>query len=726
VSLILRRAAWPIVAVIFMAAIATAAALQWRHVQTRRELQGIASSMRLASGVRMQVSTAFLLRSRLDGGDASVDTNLIAGAIQRAQLLLTDWQRGREGSLGVPTVVALPPSPLRDAVSRLGGEVTRFDSLLRLPSSPGTNVRLRSAYAEVTTLSDSIDRWVARSGTEALQRDDQRHRWSLTILSGTIVLLGLLFALLWVRWSAADREGVQAQQALADSERQLRLLTDQLPVGVFRNDSDGEVEFINAAMERIYDASSEQLRGNGWFAFVHPDDRERLVQERAAARQDGVDVAEFTFRIRRGRDGAEREVILRARYLRDAQDEVRSAIGVVEDVTERRALETQLVQAQKMEAVGRLAGGVAHDFNNLLTVIGGITELVLTDQGLPDPLRQDLVEVHDASERARTLTRQLLALSRQQRIHVTSTPVADVLTRTTALLRRVLGEHISVSLHLPEPALTANADGGAIEQMLLNLAVNARDAMPSGGALRLEATTSTEGPVAAPGNDRKWVVITVTDSGSGIPPAVLPHVFEPFFTTKEVGHGTGLGLAMVQSLAAQMRGTVTVQSTVGAGTTFRIFLPASAESPETESAAGRQPRGATACGVVLLVEDNAPLRRVVARALREAHYTVLEAGDATEAQQQFDTHGGKVDGVVTDVVLPGDSGPTLVRWLRTRRNDIAVLYVTGFSTSEQLVRDVDDGTPMLAKPFDMRDLVAAVDQLLAPVTGRHASTTAGA
>ncbi|WP_053334307.1 hybrid sensor histidine kinase/response regulator [Gemmatimonas phototrophica] len=712
-----RRIAWPIVAVIFMAAIAAAAALQWRHLASRSELQRVSSSARLASGVRMQVSSAFLLRSRAEGGDASVDTILITGAIQRAQLLLNDWQRGREGSRGVLPVVALPlGSPLRDAVERLAQSVGRFSTLLQQPAAPGTNVRLRSAYADVTALCDSVDLLVARGGSEALQRDDLRNRWSLTILSGTIVLLGLLFGVLWARWNVADREGAEAQRALVESERQLRLLTDQIPVGVFRTASTGEVEFINSTMERMYDAPREQLRGDGWIHFVHPLDRERLQEERTAARLSGVDDAAFMFRICRGSDSAVREVVLRARYLRDAQGHVRTAIGVMEDVTDRRALETQLVQSQKMEAVGRLAGGVAHDFNNLLTVIGGITELLLTDARLPEELRQDLAEVHDASERARTLTRQLLALSRQQRIHVASIPVGDVLTRTTALLRRVLGEHIGVSLQLPESDLTASADGGAIEQMLLNLALNARDAMPSGGTLRLAAAAGTEGPGVVAAHDGAWVVITVQDSGSGISAEVLPHVFEPFFTTKDPGEGTGLGLAMVQSLAAQMRGAVTVESTVGTGSTFRIFLPASAPAPPQVQTPGAGPRGSTTGGVVLLVEDNTPLRHVVARALRDARYTVLEAGDVPEAQQLFEARSGQINVVVTDVVLPGASGPTLVRWLRARCPEVAVLYVTGFSASEQLVRDVDDGTPMLAKPFDMRDLVAAVDQLLAPAT----------
>ncbi len=722
-SLILRRVVWPFVGVLLVAAIAAAATLQWRHQQTRRTLDRTASSARIANGVRSQVSTAFLLRSRLDGGDVSVDTSLVTGAIRRAQLLLTDWQRGRDGSRAVPAVVALPASPLRDAVGRLAGQVAQFDSLLQLPQGNSTSVRLRSAYTDLTYLADSIDLLVAQNSSDAQRRDDQRHRVALAILSATILGLGVLFGLLWRRWSAADRESASAQQALAESERRFRVISEQLPVGVFRNTRDGRVEFINPTMERIYGATFEQLQGNGWFAFVHPDDRDRLAAERAAARASGVDVTEFAFRIRRGGDGAVRELVLRARYFRTAEGEVDSAIGIVEDVTEQRALEAQLVQAQKMEAVGRLAGGVAHDFNNLLTVIGGITELMLTDQQLPGTLRQDLVEVHDATERAGTLTRQLLALSRQQRIHVTGVPIAEVLTRTTTLLQRVLGEHITVSLAFQSPNLVATADAGALEQMLLNLAVNARDAMPSGGTLRLEASANDVGPGAVPvgGHDGPWVVLSVADSGTGIAADVLPHVFEPFFTTKAVGQGTGLGLAMVQSLASQMRGVVTVESREGVGSTFRIFLPASVAASAAAADAVATSRDASARGVVLVVEDNAPLRRVAARALRQAQYMVLEAGDATEARAQFDDCGGRIDGVITDVVLPVESGPTLVRTLRARRADLPVLYMTGFSDSEQLVRDVDAGTPMLAKPFEMRDLVAAVDQLLAPSRERGAS-----
>lgn len=715
-SSLFRRIAWPIVAILFVAAIATAAALQWRHQQTRRELDESASSLRIASSVRNQVATAYLLRSRLEVGDATVDTSRISGATRRAALLLADWQGGREGSRHVPAVTALSDGPLRDAVRHVTTDLFAFDSLLRQPASPSSSVRLRSAYTDLRRMLDSIDLLVTRASATARQRDDRRHFVTIAVLSATIVSIGLLFILLWTRWNAADRESAKAQLALADNEQRFRELTAELPVGVFRNANDGRVEFVNAAMERIFGSSAAYLRGNSWFEFVHPDDRERLRRERDAARTGSDPVVEFAFRIHRSDDGALREIILRARYFRTDEGVVQSAIGIVEDVTARRLLEAQLVQAQKMEAVGRLAGGVAHDFNNLLTVIGGITELMLDDPELPAALRPDLVEVHDASGRARTLTRQLLALSRQQRIHVTPVSVAEVLTRTTGLLRRVLGEHISVSLQLHKPGLVAAADAGAIEQMLLNLAVNARDAMPSGGTLQLDATSSDVGPAPAPANGYAgpWIVLSVEDSGSGIPANVLPHVFEPFFTTKEAGQGTGLGLAMVQSLATQMRGAVTVESTEGVGTTFRIFLPVS--GPETPHARQTPPgsRSVDARGVVLLVEDNAPLRRISARALRDAHYTVLEAGDATEARQLFATPTQHIDGVVTDVVLPQESGPTLVRSLRAVRADLPVLYITGFSTSEQLVRDVDDGTPMLAKPFDMHDLVAAVDQLLAP------------
>lgn len=721
-----RRVAWPVVASVLVAAFATTVTLQWRHQETRRALERAASSTRIATGVRNQVATAFLLRSRLEAGDASVDTSRIAGAMQRATLLLTDWQQGRAGSRNVPAVIALADAPLRDAVGRLSGQVLRFDSLLRLPTSPSASVRLRAAYTDLSLLADSIDLLVARGSTDSQRRDDRRHRFSLAVLAATTLSMGLLFALLWMRWNATDAASARAQVALAESERRFRVLSEQLPVGVFRNARDGRLEYVNATLERIFGATADALQGNGWFDCVHPDDRARLSAERAAARGGSVDVAEFSFRIHRAGDGALREVILRGRFFRDASGEVESSIGIVEDVTERRALEAQLVQAQKMEAVGRLAGGVAHDFNNLLTVIGGITELILGDQQLPATLRQDVLEVHDASERARTLTRQLLALSRQQRIQLSSVPVAEVLTRTTGLLRRVLGEHISVSLELEKPGLLAAADAGAIEQMLLNLAVNARDAMPSGGTLRLAVTASDSGaelPLAG-GHEGRWVVLSVEDTGSGISPDALPHIFEPFFTTKPVGQGTGLGLAMVQSLATQMRGAVTVQSTVGTGTTFRVYLPASAP---TEAAAYRTSPGTRAIqarGVVLLVEDNAPLRRVAARALTEAHYTVLEAGDTTEARRQFEAVDGTVDVVVTDVVLPGESGPGLVRALRALRTDLPVLYITGFSTSEQLVQDVDAGTPMLAKPFDMHDLLATVDQLVPPRYDTPAAATA--
>jgi two-component system, cell cycle sensor histidine kinase and response regulator CckA len=329
------------------------------------------------------------------------------------------------------------------------------------------------------------------------------------------------------------------------------------------------------------------------------------------------------------------------------------------------------------------------------------------------------VEVHDASERARALTRQLLALSRQQRIHVSSVPVADVLTRTAALLQRVLGGHIAVTLHLERADLMAEADAGAMEQMLLNLAVNARDAMPAGGALHLEAVSRPFLATAVPGITdlaRPHVIISVSDTGSGIAPEVVQHIFDPFFTTKEVGKGTGLGLAMVQSLAGQMRGAVTVESAQGTGSTFRIFLPAAQSATVTAATALPVIPDGHRRATILLVEDDAPLRRVAVRALRDARFTVHEAGEVSEALRVYDQFADDIDALVTDVVLPRESGPMLVRSLRGRRPGLPVLYITGFSTSEQLVQDVDAGTPMLAKPFDMRELVSEVARLVESAT----------
>jgi two-component system, cell cycle sensor histidine kinase and response regulator CckA len=382
-------------------------------------------------------------------------------------------------------------------------------------------------------------------------------------------------------------------------------------------------------------------------------------------------------------DGTVRWLSGAGRVLLGAHGEPVRAVGIAQDVTERHTLEEQYQQAQKMEAVGRLAGGVAHDFNNLLTVILGYCELLLTDLDPDDPRHADMTEIQKAGVRAAGLTRQLLAFSRKQIVEPTRLDLNIVMIDMRAMLGRLIREDVKVMLGLGPELAPVTADRGQVEQIIMNLAVNAQDAMPSGGTLTLEtANVELDEQYAKahlgvkPG---QYVVLTVSDTGTGITPQVRARLFEPFFTTKEVGKGTGLGLATVHGIVTRSGGSVNVQSEVGKGTSFKVYFPradAAEMVAETPSLAARPH---TAAETVLVVEDADGLRELIRRLLQRQGYTVLVAENADEAFQLFDQN-PSIDVVLTDVVMPGASGPELTSRLVERRPSLKVVYMLGTQT----------------------------------------------
>ncbi|HEU0055114.1 MAG TPA: ATP-binding protein, partial [Longimicrobium sp.] len=384
------------------------------------------------------------------------------------------------------------------------------------------------------------------------------------------------------------------------------------------------------------------------------------------------------------------------------------------DVTERTMTERKLAQAQRMEAVGRLAGGIAHDFNNLLTVIGGNVQLLLADaRGAPGA---ELREIDEAVARAAKLTRQLLAYSRQQVLQPQVLDLNAVVADTERMLRRLIGEDVELVTALEPELAPVKADRGQLEQVLLNLAVNARDAMPAGGRLTLTtANTVFDGrgrdlsPLCRAGAPA--VALTVADTGIGMTPEVLEHIFEPFFTTKPVGEGTGLGLATVHGIVEQSGGLVWVESVPGEGASFRVLLPA------TIGERAAEPRGEKATAgageTVLLVEDDPAVRRLVRRALEQQRYTVLTASDGAEAQRVASEFPGRIHLLLTDVVMPGGSGPAVARALLEDRPDLRVLYMSGYPGST-LSRYGLEGTghAWLDKPFSPAQLANRIRQVL--------------
>jgi nitrogen-specific signal transduction histidine kinase/FixJ family two-component response regulator len=401
-------------------------------------------------------------------------------------------------------------------------------------------------------------------------------------------------------------------------------------------------------------------------------------------------------------------------------------VGISLDVTERRVLEEQYQQTQKMEAIGRLAGGVAHDFNNLLTVILGHCDLLLADLDPDDPRQADIVEVQEAGTRAAGLTRQLLAFSRKQIIEPTLLDLNGVVADMRAMLGRLIREDVTIVLGLrPELALV-KADRGQVEQIVLNLALNARDAMPGGGTLTIETANvdldehypKTHFAVK-PG---PYVVLTVSDTGSGMTPEVQARLFEPFFTTKELGRGTGLGLATVHGIVLRSAGTINVYSEVGSGTSFKVYLPRAeaaglvveAPPPAIGSHAGTQ--------TVLIVEDEDAIRDLAKRLLEARGYTVLVAANADEAVRLFEQD-PSIAVLLTDVVMPGASGPALTTQLIERRPGLKVIYMSGY-TEEAIVHHgvLDPGVTFLQKPFTADTLGRKVREVL----GRHSTQGASA
>jgi two-component system cell cycle sensor histidine kinase/response regulator CckA len=418
------------------------------------------------------------------------------------------------------------------------------------------------------------------------------------------------------------------------------------------------------------------------------------------------------------RDGRWVECRFSLALLRNQAGTTIGTLAILEDTSERKRLEAQLRQAQKMEAVGRLAGGIAHDFNNLLAVIMGHSDLIRAVLRKGDALAHDVEQIRRASERAATLTRQLLAFSRRQFLQPQVIEVNTLVSNLATMLRRLITENIQLELVLHPDAGRVSADPGQLEQVIMNLAVNARDAMPEGGRLTLETAPAQldQAFVAAhPGSALgAHVRVSIHDTGCGMGPDILAHLFEPFFTTKEPGRGTGLGLSTVYGIVKQHRGYVDVVSEVGRGTSVGVYLPRIEARPPAQRVAVRERLKPGSRETVLFVEDEVALRDLMHRVLAKGGYTVLAAGDGLEALALAEAHPGRIDIVVTDVIMPRMNGPELVARLRTRDPAIRLLYVSGY-TADQLrsqTTDLGADATLLAKPFTSDGLLRTVREVL--------------
>jgi signal transduction histidine kinase/CheY-like chemotaxis protein len=412
----------------------------------------------------------------------------------------------------------------------------------------------------------------------------------------------------------------------------------------------------------------------------------------------------------------ERRVEERTAALGRANEELRREMAERQAVEAARTeLEEQLRHAQKMEAIGRLSGGIAHDFNNLLTAILGYSELLLRELK-SSPLRADVEEIHSAAERAATLTGQLLAFSRRQILSPEVLVLNQRVTDMSRMLTRLIGEHIAIDLHLASDLWPVRADAAQLEQVVVNLTVNARDAMPGGGRLAISTSNRALAPAeakaleVAPG---PFVELRVRDSGVGIPPDVQARIFEPFFTTKPKGAGTGLGLSMVYGFVRQSGGAIAVDSTVGRGTTFALLLPRAGEGVDRSPTPPRlAPPARGHGGTVLIAEDERALRRLAANVLGQAGYDTLEATDGQQALDLFTVHARKIVLLVTDVVMPHLGGIELARRLRQAHPALPILFMTGYVEQSEALHESAAGAPVLLKPFSPDALLTAVSACL--------------
>ena len=414
----------------------------------------------------------------------------------------------------------------------------------------------------------------------------------------------------------------------------------------------------------------------------------------------------------------ERRVDERTAALARVNDELRREMADRQAAEAARSqLEEQLRHAQKMEAIGRLSGGIAHDFNNLLTAIRGYSELLL--RALADsPLRADVEEIFHAAERAATLTGQLLAFSRRQilspEILVLNQRVMDM----SRMLNRLIGEHIAIDLRLATDLWSVRADAAQLEQVLVNLGLNARDAMPDGGRVAIETANrdvTAAQAVALEIKEGPYVELRVRDTGVGIPIDLQPRIFEPFFTTKPKGQGTGLGLSMVYGFVRQSGGTVTVQSAPGRGTTFSLLLPRTDDTTTDRTPTPRELTGArTGAGTILIAEDERALRRLSATVLGQAGYRTLEASDGQQALDLYTVHAHSIVMVVTDVVMPRMGGIELARRLKQLKPSLPLLFVTGYVEQSDALNDSATNTPVLLKPFSPDALLQAMNHALLP------------
>ena len=521
-----------------------------------------------------------------------------------------------------------------------------------------------------------------------------------------------------------EEDHKRAQRALKESEKKFQQFYDEAPVGYHELDTKGRITRVNRKELQMLGYSAGEMLGKPVWNFFEEEDTTRKV---ILAKLSGDVSFHNTFeRTYRRKDGSTLPVLVEDRVMRDPDNQIVAIRSTVEDITERRRTEEalrkseeQLRQWQRVEAIGRLAGGVAHDFNNLLMTIKGCSELLLGAFDRRDPRREEVDEILKAADRATSLTRQLLAFGRRQVLQPQVLDLNAVVMNMDKMLRRLIGEDVQLMTSLDSDLWSVKVDPGMIEQVVMNLAVNSRDAMPNGGKLTIETTNVTHDEEYAshhvsvkPGY---YVMLAISDTGCGMDKETKSHLFEPFFTTKETGKGTGLGLSTVYGIIKQSGGNIWTYSEPGLGTTFKIYLPrvekaAKVYKPRLKPKETGAPGGTE---TILLVEDEEPVRSMVSKVLQNKGYTVLEARHGNEAIEVSERYEGSINLMVTDVIMPQMSGRELAERLTLMRPEMHVLYMSGYPDNAIVQHGVlEPGTSFLQKPFTINALELKVREIL--------------
>ncbi len=504
------------------------------------------------------------------------------------------------------------------------------------------------------------------------------------------------------------------RQSLRESEERFRLLVDSLPIIIWITDAQGKLTFVNRYWEEFTGTAVEEAYEGAFGEYLHPEDREASARFFAGVSKTR-DPFQMEYR-RRHQSGQYHWMQAYAVPRYGPEGTFVGFLGFSLDINEQKVLQEQLFESQKMESLGRLAGGVAHDFNNLLTAILGYTEIALGTLPSDSAVRDLLENVGSAGQRATDLTKQLLMYARRQMVEFRSVDIGKTLLGLIPILRQTIGEQYEVVMHESGESGYAFTNAGQVEQIVMNLVINARDAMPQGGRILLETECVTLDEdyagthlSVAPGD---YVMFSVSDTGVGMPPETVRRIFEPFFTTKEVGKGTGLGLATVYGIVRQSKGNIWVYSEPGRGTTFRVYLPRIPQVPQTP---GRAPAPAAVQGkeTVLLVDDEPMIRDLASRILNEQGYRVLQARNGADALQIQSESKDEIHLLITDVVMPLMGGHELAERMGRLRPNLKTLYLSGY-TSNVIVQEgiLKEGVQLLVKPFNASELLQKVREAL--------------